>query len=104
MKKIFALLVVSVFLLSFMAVGVLAQNPNPNPNQGKNVCMKDAVKDKQASFIVLKAEYTLALSQAKLIEDEEDRKLAIKQARDNFKLGLKGVKASFKTARESCLA
>ena len=103
MKKIFTLLVMSIFLLSFMSVGVLAQNSNPNPKT-INVCMKDAVKQKNTDFKVAKATYAVALSQANLIQDLGDKKAARDQARSDFKAAIKGIKTAFQTARKACLA
>jgi len=105
MKKIFALLVMSIFLLSFMSVGVLAQNSHAqsNPKAIKD-CMKNAVQQKNTDFKVARATYTAALNQANLIQDLEDKKAAREQARNDFKAAIKGIKTAFQTARKACLA
>jgi len=101
MKKVFALLVMSIFLLSFMSVGVLAQNSDPNTIKD---CMKNATKQKNTDFKVARAAYTVALGQANLIQDLGDRKAAREQARNDFKAAIKGIKTAFQTARKACLA
>ncbi len=99
----------SVFLLgilmtSFMAAGVLAQDPDSNSDHQKNVCMKDAVQKKNAAFKEVKTAYLTALDQAKLIQDKEDKKAALEQARTDLKTGLKNIKITFKADKKVCLA
>ena len=101
--KIISVLLLGILMTSFMAVGVLAQNSNPNSNQ-KSVCMKDAVQKKNVAFKGIKTIYIAALDQTKLIQDNEDRKVAREQARVNLKTGLKDIKITFKTDRKACLA
>ena len=95
----------SIFLLSFMSVGVLAQNSHAqsNPKAIKD-CMKNAVQQKNTDVKAAKATYTDALEQAKSIQDKGDRKAANEQARNDFKATKKSVLETFKVARKTCLA
>ncbi|MBI2004523.1 hypothetical protein HYS72_03615 [Candidatus Pacearchaeota archaeon] len=98
--KIMSIFLLGILMTSFMAAGVLAQDSNPE----KNVCMKDAVQKKNIAFKEVKTIYLSALDQAKLIQDEGDRKEARAQARVDLKTGLKNIKITFKSDREACLA
>nr|MBI4156892.1 hypothetical protein [Candidatus Woesearchaeota archaeon] len=102
--KIMSVLLLGILMTSFMAAGVLAQQPNPNPNAQKSVCMKDAIQKKNAAFKEVKTSYIDALKQAQLIQDKEDGKAAREQARADLKAGLKGIKITFKADREDCIA
>ncbi len=102
MRKVFARLIISIFVLSFMIIGVLAQNPNENKNTVKD-CMKNATQQKNTDFKIAKVARASALSQANLIQDLEDRKTAREQAHNDFKTAIKGIKTAFKTARKACL-